>query len=104
MEYDHATKKDIFYLYKALWNEQEPTLHIVDKGWTMRHDKMQEIIVYSSCGKPELTINGENYELHELGRNVWSTQQIAIEGEVKVEAKVEAYSLSDSTTFTVLKR
>ena len=104
VEYDHATKKDIFYLYKALWNEQEPTLHIVDKGWTMRHDKMQEIIVYSSCGKPELTINGENYELHELGRNVWSTQQIAIEGEVKVEAKVEAYSLSDSTTFTVLKR
>jgi hypothetical protein len=53
---------------------------------------------------PTLTINGEAYELHERGRNVWSTEQIAIEGEAKVEAKVEAYSLSDSTTFRVLKR
>lgn len=103
VEHDHTTKKDVFYLYKALWNEQAPTLHIVDKGWTLRNDSMQTIVVYSSCGMPTLTINEESHELHEVGRNVWSTEQIAIEGEAKVEAKVEAYSLSDSATFRVLK-
>lgn len=103
-EYDHTTKKDIFYLYKALWNRDEPTLHIVDKGWTLRHNMMQQIVVYSSHGAPTLTINGEPYELHEVGRNVWSTDQVVVDGQAMVVASLDGYDLHDSATFIVAKR
>lgn len=103
VEYDHSTKKDVFYLYRALWNDHIETLHITDKGWNNRRENMQSITVYSSMGQPTLSINGEATELNEVGRNVWRTETLNIEGDVQIEASVEGHTLSDSDTFRVVK-
>jgi len=104
VEYDHTTKKDIFYLYRALWNDQMATLHITDKEWYNRRDKMQSITVYSSIGEPTLTINGEATDLSEVGRNVWRADSVKVDGEATIEASVAGHSASDSATFRVSKR
>lgn len=104
VEYDHATKKDVFYLYKALWNDEQPTLYIVDKGWKQRQGGTQQITVYSSHGKPTLTINGATFDLFEKGRNVWMSNPVEVFGEVAVEVSLENPMLRDSATFRVVKR
>lgn len=103
VEYDHTTKKDIFYLYRALWNDQIATLHITDKGWQNRSDNMQSITVYSSIGKPTLTINGETTELSEVGRNVWRSDTVRVDGEATIEASVAGHTAKDSASFRVSK-
>ena len=54
-------------------------------------------------GQPTLSINGEATELNEVGRNVWRTDTLNIEGDVQIEASVEGHTLSDSDTFRVVK-
>lgn len=104
VEYDHTTKKDIFYLYKALWNNEQPTLYIVDKGWKQRKSSSQQITVYSSHGEPTLTINGATSQLYEWGRNVWTSNPVEVVGEAEVEVSLECHALRDSTEFRVVKQ
>ena len=49
-------KKDAYYLYKAMWNGAEPTLHIVDKRRRLRDYEKQAFRVYSSAGTPTLIV------------------------------------------------
>jgi beta-galactosidase len=102
--YDHTTKKDIFYLYRALWNSDVPTLHITDKGWRVRQEPQQQFTIYSSVGAPHLTINGTNVNLKEVGHNVWRSEEIAIEGEAEVVATSADGKHRDSTTIRVVRR
>jgi beta-galactosidase len=104
VEYDHTTKKDIFYLYKALWNNEQPTLYIVDKGWKQRKSSSQQITVYSSHGEPTLTINGSTSQLYEWGRKVWTSNPVEVVGGAEVEVSLESPALRDSTEFRVVKQ
>lgn len=103
VEYDHSTKKDIFYLYRALWNDSVKTLHITDKEWQKRSNKEQTITVYSSIGEPTLTINDHPAELRKVGRSVWCTDVVNIEGCATIKASVTGHTECDSTTIRVSK-
>lgn len=102
--FNHTTKKDAFYLYRALWNSVAPTLHIADKGWSVRYEPMQQFTIYSSVGMPQLTINAQSVELKEVGRNVWRTATVTIEGEAEIVATSADGKHRDSVTIRVVKR
>ena len=51
--------KDRFYLYRSLWNESEPTLHVLPHwNWAGREGKVTPVYVYTSYPSAELFVNG----------------------------------------------
>ena len=58
--YDHTTKKDAFYFYKANWNQQDKFVYLTSKRYTERDTKYQQIKVYSNCEGVELFVNGQS--------------------------------------------
>lgn len=53
--------KDRFYLYRSIWNEKDPTLHIVPHWtWPGREGKVTPVYVYSSYPCVELFVNGKS--------------------------------------------
>ena len=55
----HATQKDAYYFFKAVWNDDEPFAHITSKRFTQRHRAEQDIKVYSNCDDCVLYVNGK---------------------------------------------
>lgn len=62
---DRRERKDAFYLYKALWNKEEPTLHITDKRRTLRDGERQAFHIYSSAGAPTLLAGADTLAVTE---------------------------------------
>ena len=71
--------KDRFYLYRSIWNTEEPTLHVLPHwNWNGREGQTTPVYVYTSYPSAELFINGKSQgirtkaapsgELPELGR------------------------------------
>lgn len=51
--------KDRFYLYRSVWNEDEPTLHVLPHwNWKGHEGETVPVFVYTSCPEAELFING----------------------------------------------
>lgn len=51
--------KDRFYLYRSLWNEDDPTLHILPHwNWEGREGQVTPVYVYTSYPSAELFVNG----------------------------------------------
>lgn len=99
--FDHQTKKDAYYLYRALWNGKSPTLHIGESRWQERHDSIQQINIYSSTGCPTVTLNGEPLELLDAGRNRWRADSVVVRGRAEIKATDITGTLHDEATFTV---
>lgn len=59
--YDHQTKKDAYYLYKAAWNKKDKFVWLTDKRFTKRNKRYQNIKAYSNCEKVELFVNGVSH-------------------------------------------
>lgn len=82
---DRTMKKDAFYLYKARWNKQEPTLYITSRRFTSRPSDSITIKVYSNLRSLSLYRNGKLMEqLQSAGEPtgvIWTFQPIAFEGE-----------------------
>jgi beta-galactosidase len=77
--YDHTSKKDSYYLYRALWNSSEPTLYVAERKWQRRADKVQSVKVYSSVGRPELIVADQSVELQEVMPCVWSADSVVLD-------------------------
>lgn len=77
---DHSQRRDLFYLYKSLWNHRNPTLHITGKSRDIRADEEQVITVYSSAGVPTLTINGDTVKMNSAGRCIYRTDKLKLKG------------------------
>ena len=60
MTRDRKTKKDVFYLYKALWNHSEETVYITGKRLEKRPEgKDFTLTVYSNAPSLKLYENGK---------------------------------------------
>lgn len=58
VSFDRATKKDVFFYYKAQWSS-EPVLHITSRRFTLRSDPVARIKVYSNAPAVSLSLNGK---------------------------------------------
>ena len=83
IEFDHKTKKDAFYLYKAAWSK-EPFVHLCGKRYIDRAEDTTEIKVYSNCESVMLFVDGK--ELETKSGKIIFTFTIPITGEHMVEA------------------
>lgn len=59
VEFDHKTKKDAFWFYKANWSK-EPVLYLTDKRYIDRSYPVMDVKAYSNAGKVRLTMNGHD--------------------------------------------
>lgn len=94
VSFDRQTRKDAFYLYRALWNRSSPTLHLAEKRWAERPETPQRLTVYASEGlEPVLTINGDTVALERYAPAIYRTAEIELGREN--EAVVTAGTLCD---------
>lgn len=91
--------KDAFYLYRAMWNRETPTLHIVDKRHRLRDQEKQLFRIYSSAGIPLLTAGTDTLALTEYAPYQYRTDSIPLRG--TVEIKAVAGTLRDSVTIRI---
>nr|MCR4708144.1 glycoside hydrolase family 2 protein [Clostridiales bacterium] len=83
VEFDHKTKKDAFYLYKAAWSK-EPFVHLCGKRYVDRAEAESQIKVYSNCEAVTLYVDGKELET-KSGRTVF-TFTVPVAGEHRIEA------------------
>ena len=88
VEGDHKSRKNLFYLYKSQWNRRQPTLHITDKERTIRAEEKQVLTVYSSLGRPVLTINGDTVACENVAHTIYRTDTLKLNGTNAVKATV----------------
>ena len=81
--FDHKTKKDAFYLYKAAWSK-EPFVHLCGKRYVDRAEEVAEIKVYSNCKSVTLRVDGQELETKH-GKTVY-TFRVSISGEHEIKA------------------
>ena len=96
---DHKNKRDLFYLYKSQWNRRQPTIHITEKSRDVRACEKQVLTVYSSLGRPVLTINGDTVACENVARTIYRTDTLQLKGVNVVKATVA--DKSDEMTLTI---
>ena len=88
--FDRKIKKDVFYLYKAYWNEQEKFVYLAGKRYEYRSDMKQTITVYSNLEEVSLYQNGRLIGTQK-GQHVFKFD-ILLEDENKLEVKAGDYT------------
>ena len=96
---DRRERKDAYYLYRALWNERKPTLHIVDKRRSLRDRNRQAFSVYSSVGAPTLFVGADTVAMTQYAACQYRSDSVEIQGIVQVKAV--AGEQCDSVTLRV---
>lgn len=96
---DRRERKDAYYLYKALWNKKEPTLHLTGKRHYQRRDPQQTFHVYSSAGTPLLTIGSDTVAMNEYAPCQYRSDTVLLTG--RAEVKVRAGKLHDGMTLLI---
>ena len=97
--FDHSTRKEVFYLYRTLWNKRTPTLHIVGKGRDVRLSRRQCLTVYSSGEQPRLTVNGDSVRVRAVGQGIFRTDTLDLCGRNTIRAT--AGNCADSMELTI---
>ncbi len=64
---DRRTKKDAYWLYRAMWNDKAQTLHLADRHKELRNPGLATFKLYSSEGAPELYLDADTLTLTEYG-------------------------------------
>lgn len=87
--------KDRYYLYRANWNKEQPTLHILPHwNWEGREGEVTPVFVYTSYPKAELFINGKSQGVREKNDSTLQTRYRLMWNETRYEpgeVKVVAY-------------
>lgn len=96
---DRRNCKDAYYLYRALWNGDRPTLHLVDKRRRLRDVPRQSFRIYSSAGEPLLTVGADTVAMTEYADCQYRSDSVEVSG--AVEVKAVAGGLRDSVTILV---
>lgn len=62
--------KDRYWLYRSVWNEDSPTLHVLPHwNWEGREGVVTPVFVYTSWPKAELLVNGKSMGFREKGED-----------------------------------
>jgi len=100
MTFDRKDHKDAYYLYRALWNKQEPTLHLSEKRRNIRQDSIQQVKFYASTAeKPILLINQDTVATTEVAPCQFISDTVIMHGRNKVV--VMAGEKRDEQTITI---
>jgi hypothetical protein len=104
---DRATKKDVFYLYKAWWNHHEETVYIAGRRLTARPaDEPFTLTVYSNA--PSLKLMKDGVEVAALDHSgeetgvIWKFPDLLVAPEGSVFTVVSPSGKTDSVTFRAL--
>ena len=104
---DRATKKDVFYLYKAWWNDREETVYIAGRRLTARPaDEPFTLTVYSNA--PSLKLMKDGVEVGELVSSgedtgvIWKFPDLLVGPEGSVFTVVSPSGKTDSVSFRAL--
>lgn len=97
--FDRVSKKDIFYLYRAAWNNSIPTLHIAGRREYKRGEEVADLKIYSSSRTPiSVRVNGgKKLKVTDQGAGIFLVEPFTLQkGENSIEATQD--SLKDSIT------
>ncbi|MFI3285242.1 MAG: glycoside hydrolase family 2 TIM barrel-domain containing protein [Rikenellaceae bacterium] len=95
--FDRRTRKDIFYLYKARWNDQEPTLHIADKRNKVSTSPLYKIVVYASDTiPPTLYTSSDTISMKRVSPWVYRADSLMLTDGIN-KFKVQQGELTDSS-------
>lgn len=98
--FDRRTCKDAYYLYRALWNRRQPTLHLTGKHTQLRSGEEQFFRIYSSAGEPTLCIGSDTVAVTEYAPCQYQSDTVTLPlGRVAVH--VSAGGLRDSVTLRI---
>lgn len=92
--------KDAYYLYKAMWNREEPTLYLAGKRRTLRAEGKQCFSIYSSEGMPQLIVGTDTVAVTEYAACQYRSDSVEMKGGV-VGVKASVGELTDSMTIRV---
>ena len=92
-------KKDAYYLYRALWNEKQPTLHLADRRLRMRSDTLQHFTVYSSFEQPLLMVEDDTVALHRYAPCQYRSDTVVVKGSAQV--RVSAGTVGDGMVIQI---
>ena len=98
--FDHKDKKDAYYLYRALWNKKEPTLHLTEKRRNVRQDSVQRVKFYhSSEHTPIMIVNKDTVGVKEYAPCQYISDSIIMKSRNNIIVK--AGELSDQQTIII---
>jgi len=76
-------RKDTYYYFKSIWNQNEITLHLLPHwNWEGEEGVFKQVVAYTNCEEVELYINGRlvgirGYQCPNYGsRHVWNDRKI----------------------------
>lgn len=92
-------KKDAYYLYRALWNETQPTLHLAGRRERLSFDDLQHFTVYSSAGDPLLVVDDDTVAMHRVAPCQYRSDTLFLDGHVPV--RVSAGGIGDGTVIQI---
>ena len=99
--FDRKDRKDAYYLYRALWNHESPTLHITEKRRNVRQDTIQQVKFYSSAADaPVLTINKDTVATRQYAPCQFISDSVVMKG--RNEIIVRAGDLSDRQSVVIV--
>lgn len=79
--FDRKDQKDAYFLYRALWNDKSPTLHLTEKRRNIRQDSVQQVKFYSSSvEEPVLTINKDTVKVREYAPCQFISDSVVMTG------------------------
>ena len=104
---DRATKKDVFYLYKAWWNHNEETVYIAGRRLAARPaGEPFTLTVYSNAPSLKLMKDGEEIAaLESSGEDtgvIWKFPDLTVDVDGSTFSVVSPSGTTDSVTFRAL--
>ena len=99
MTLNRKEKKDAYYLYRALWNEAQPTVHLAGRRERLSFDALQHFTVYSSAGDPVLVVDDDTVAMHRYAPCQYRSDTLFVDGFVPV--RVSAGGLGDGTVIQI---
>lgn len=84
--YDHKTKKDAFYFYKANWNKDDKFVYITQRRQNEVYTQYNTVKVYSNCDNVKLIVNNKDYgngQKQQEGVFVWKNVEYSESNDIK---------------------